>query len=406
MEEQSANKILSSEKFTKFNISYPVIVKGWEVCQGQRYEQRYLSIHFQKISDEILAFKINVTCLNSYDEVIEEYKDISIKDVIRKNVNFFENITLAPNTEKVFVSLRQYVLTDATVGPLDNDNEIVEYEFRRFEDGDDEQAAAQLVPSAKGYPIENGSHWYCACGKLNWKHSDTCSACKSEKNEVFKKINENAIEREKQKIVTIQDAKIKSKLKRKKTTVSVVAGLVTFAILICILCATVIPLPSVTVKGLKYEINDNGGYTVTACNTDEQNIVIPSKIRGKNVNEIGFGAFNRCENLTTIELPDTIINIDDYAFSGCVNLTSVNIPDNVIRLGDGAFSYCKNLTELTVPSSVKYMGLAVFTNSPKLTVFFNAKSEQENWSVYTYTRKSCIWNHKEHGKTNDGFKWV
>lgn len=54
-------------------------------------------------------------------------------------------------------------------------------------------------------------------------------------------------------------------------------------------------------------------------------------------------------NNTTI--PNSVIQIGDYAFSGCVGLTSIEIPDNVISIGKFAFSSCSNLVSIKIPDS-------------------------------------------------------
>jgi hypothetical protein len=49
------------------------------------------------------------------------------------------------------------------------------------------------------------------------------------------------------------------------------------------------------------------------------------------------GAFERCSNLVSIELPSTLNNIGMLAFSGCIKLDSISIPESVKRIGLYAF---------------------------------------------------------------------
>ncbi|MBQ8287624.1 MAG: leucine-rich repeat domain-containing protein [Clostridia bacterium] len=71
-------------------------------------------------------------------------------------------------------------------------------------------------------------------------------------------------------------------------------------------------------------------------------IEIPSS-----VSLIDSGAFWHCENLTSIKLPDSALVIEGSAFRGCWSLTSIEIPYSVLTIGDGAFSECDNLSQIT-----------------------------------------------------------
>ena len=56
---------------------------------------------------------------------------------------------------------------------------------------------------------------------------------------------------------------------------------------------------------------------------------------GDGVTSIGSYAFRGCTNLTSIEIPSSVIIIWSCAFSGCSSLTSIEIPDSVTSIGDG-----------------------------------------------------------------------
>ena len=66
------------------------------------------------------------------------------------------------------------------------------------------------------------------------------------------------------------------------------------------------------------------------------------------------------------EIPESVINIDDYAFALCNNLTSVSIPDNLINIGMGVFTGCSNLTLVTIGSGVETIGEETFMNCNNL----------------------------------------
>ena len=83
--------------------------------------------------------------------------------------------------------------------------------------------------------------------------------------------------------------------------------------------------------------------------------------------EINSHAFEGCRDLTAIVIPDSVTSIGSYAFSNCTSLTSVKIPDSVTSIGDGAFMGCWSLTSVTIPDSVTSIGSYAFSNCTSLT---------------------------------------
>ena len=69
---------------------------------------------------------------------------------------------------------------------------------------------------------------------------------------------------------------------------------------------------------------------------------------------IGYSAFQNCEELTSVTIPDSVTSIGYGAFSGCSGLTSVTIPDSVTSIGYGAFSYCGYITSFVVDDGNAY----------------------------------------------------
>ena len=77
---------------------------------------------------------------------------------------------------------------------------------------------------------------------------------------------------------------------------------------------------------------------------------------------IGSNAFNGCNSLTQINIPDSVTSIGNYAFSYCRVLTQINIPDSVTSIGSNAFNGCYSLTQINIPDGVTSIGDSAFND--------------------------------------------
>ena len=59
------------------------------------------------------------------------------------------------------------------------------------------------------------------------------------------------------------------------------------------------------------------------------------------------------ESVTTVVIPESVIEIGDYAFDGFKGLKSLLIPHSVKSIGESAFRDCVSLKELFIPASVE-----------------------------------------------------
>ena len=83
---------------------------------------------------------------------------------------------------------------------------------------------------------------------------------------------------------------------------------------------------------------------------------------GNNVTTIGNDAFSGCYSLSSINIPDSMKTIGGFAFANCKSLASINIPNSVTAIGYSAFSGCESLTSIIIPNSVNNIGGGIFTN--------------------------------------------
>ena len=131
-----------------------------------------------------------------------------------------------------------------------------------------------------------------------------------------------------------------------------------------------------------YEVYDDV-VCITDYNGSEANVTIPSEIDGYTVTEIGWSAFECCNSLTSVTIPDGVTDIGDYAFAECSNLESVTIPDGVTYIGEYAFAECSSLESVTIPASVTNIGECAFGYTFDYDEYEYVKAD--GFTIYGYT---------------------
>ena len=99
----------------------------------------------------------------------------------------------------------------------------------------------------------------------------------------------------------------------------------------------------------------------------------------ESVIKIGNSAFYRCSSLASITIPENVEKIDDLAFQNCKSLENVNIKNGSIEIGNAVFFGCSSLTSITIPKSVTSIGQDAFKNCSSLTNI-TYKGTKEQWN--------------------------
>ena len=114
---------------------------------------------------------------------------------------------------------------------------------------------------------------------------------------------------------------------------------------------------------------NTGTITITGYTGVNAAVTIPDKINGMPVTAIGNSAFYGL-GITSVTIGPNVTTIGANAFSGPYvawfgitgdPLSSLNIPNNVITIGDYAFYGCNNLTNVTIGSNVTTIGAYAFS---------------------------------------------
>lgn len=141
--------------------------------------------------------------------------------------------------------------------------------------------------------------------------------------------------------------------------------------------AVAAPTNEIIQGNLKYTVNNytvnDDGESVTVSGTSESTSEKPTQLNiessilynGTNytVTKIATWAFNACNTLTEVTLPNTVDEIEYQAFFNCSNLTKVIIPEGVRKIGQAAFYGCSQLTSITIPSTITNMDTAFSGNT-------------------------------------------
>ena len=87
----------------------------------------------------------------------------------------------------------------------------------------------------------------------------------------------------------------------------------------------------------------------------------------RGITDIGKDAFNYCTALKDICLPEGLTRIGENAFKGCSGLMSAALPSSLEQIGSSAFSGCTGLEEIDLPGGLKSLGSSAFEGCTALT---------------------------------------
>lgn len=89
-----------------------------------------------------------------------------------------------------------------------------------------------------------------------------------------------------------------------------------------------------------------------------------------NLKKIGNSSFAGCNALTNITIPGSVAAIEEKAFFGCGSLEKIEIPSSVLSIGVLAFCDCESLEKVILNEGLTEIGTNAFAENPLLTEIY------------------------------------
>lgn len=77
--------------------------------------------------------------------------------------------------------------------------------------------------------------------------------------------------------------------------------------------------------------------------------------------QISDGAFLKTNLIGTLNIPENVNSIGQYAFAGCKGITEINLNNGLSTIHDSAFIFIDKVEELIIPDSVYIIGENAFS---------------------------------------------
>ena len=109
-------------------------------------------------------------------------------------------------------------------------------------------------------------------------------------------------------------------------------------------------------------------------NTFKNNTSLQKIIFSDSITRLDSDIFSGCENLKTIDLPDTITMLST-TFQNATGLEKIHLGSGITELPFGCFNKCINLNNVIIPSTIDKIGNKVFWQCSKLSKIYFLSGE-------------------------------
>ena len=129
---------------------------------------------------------------------------------------------------------------------------------------------------------------------------------------------------------------------------------------------------------------------------------------GENLFSIGALAFRNCTRLNNVDIPKSVKSIGEYAFYNCDSLTNIVIPDGITSIALWAF-YGSGLKTIVIPKSVIHIGSFAFSSTAMNRIYYGgAETDWEQVDIESANNgltAVAIYYYSEMQPTGSGNYW-
>lgn len=137
-------------------------------------------------------------------------------------------------------------------------------------------------------------------------------------------------------------------------------------------------------------------------NTGLTHVTIPDTVQ-----QVDPAVFQNCTSLVSVKLPNGITEIDQYLFANCISLQHVDMPDTITKINIYAFHNCTSLTSLALPEGLTSLSVGCFEKCYNLQHVVVPPSvinfPKDDVGVYNPFKYSPVTVYVQRGSTGDRF---
>ncbi len=140
-------------------------------------------------------------------------------------------------------------------------------------------------------------------------------------------------------------------------------------------------------NGLEIGVGADYVIVLSIGSCTDTNVVIPSECEGHPVTGIADRAFEACQSIEGVVIPDTVTVIGEGAFGYCENLKSVTLSSNLTEIRPTTFIVCGALESINLPEGIETIGMSAFNGCRSLTKIIIPDSVTE---IGDYAFEECV----------------
>lgn len=147
---------------------------------------------------------------------------------------------------------------------------------------------------------------------------------------------------------------------------------------------------NVTSVAIPQSVVDIGEMSFSGCTSLKTVTMSDGMVVSDSSIGLADSAFSGCTSLESVELPDGIAGIGSQAFSGCRNLKSIKLPLAAAQIKEKAFYNCSSLERVDIPGGVEKIGDYAFSGCSSLETLVFLNNDLKTIGAYAFSGCSSL----------------